>query len=170
MSILEKVYSQNNADIARRMNEFIAKCDEHAPWVLKDPRLWVTIRFWDREVDLSKVKFLVLVRSDLQCWISLILKRHIQTLPHLRSYNGTVNSSILAFLDKAGHEYMTVSYDDLVLKPGRSIRKLNEFLGSNITVKDLANNYNGKLYRWPRGLRDLLLACLIFFKNWRDWA
>src|ERR1035438_9442185 len=26
--------------------QFLADCNEHSPWVWKDPRLWLTIRFW----------------------------------------------------------------------------------------------------------------------------
>src|SRR5689334_25193412 len=31
---------------------FLQYCDEHGPWVWKDPRLWLTIRFWRNMLNL----------------------------------------------------------------------------------------------------------------------
>src|SRR5262245_2536579 len=32
---------------------FIEKCNRHQPWIWKDPRLWLTIRFWRPMLDTS---------------------------------------------------------------------------------------------------------------------
>src|SRR5713226_606371 len=40
--------------------EFLAKCDEHRPWVWKDPRLWLTIYFWKSLLSLDQCRFILL--------------------------------------------------------------------------------------------------------------
>jgi hypothetical protein len=38
---------------------FVTKCDEHGPWIWKDPRLWLTIRFWKNLLDLEQCRFML---------------------------------------------------------------------------------------------------------------
>src|SRR5690242_2078379 len=44
-------------------SSFIAECNQHRPWVWKDPRLWLTIRFWAEFLDLRDCNFILLTRS-----------------------------------------------------------------------------------------------------------
>src|SRR5690242_8271422 len=37
---------------------FLDKCNQHRPWIWKDPRLWLTIRFWAHLLNLEECKFL----------------------------------------------------------------------------------------------------------------
>src|SRR5215472_1847282 len=46
--------------------EFIRHCNEHQPWVWKDPRLWLTIRFWSKLLDLDNCRFILLTRGAVQ--------------------------------------------------------------------------------------------------------
>lgn len=168
-SVIEHVANEDNAVIKDEIRQFIAGCDKHSPWILKDPRLWATIRFWRRAVDFSDVKFLVLVRDDIQCWVSQIIRRQIQSLAHVRFYNNSINKSILNFLQESRYQYKIISYDELILKPEVGIQKINDFLGTNIAVECLEKLYRGNLYQRPRGLKDYLMACLIYIKNYR-WS
>src|SRR5438105_1658760 len=47
---------------------FIRKCNDHSPWVWKDPRLWMTIRFWKNLIDVDNCSFILLTRGYFQCW------------------------------------------------------------------------------------------------------
>jgi hypothetical protein len=44
---------------------FVEDCEGHAPWVWKDPRLWVTIRFWQPLRPRGRVKYILLTRSPI---------------------------------------------------------------------------------------------------------
>src|SRR5581483_5743845 len=66
---------RNIASLAGKIDDspfrdFLAKCDRNAPWVWKDPRLWLTIRFWRPLLHLEDCHFIVLTRGLMQSWIS----------------------------------------------------------------------------------------------------
>jgi hypothetical protein len=42
---------------------FLATCDQHRPWIWKDPRLWLTMRFWHRLMDWDQCTVIVLTRG-----------------------------------------------------------------------------------------------------------
>ena len=80
------------------MQSFIADCDGHAPWIWKDPRLWLTIRYWKRFLDMPNTAFLVIRRDLMQAWISTTLRRQIQTVDYLRRYNDGIHETIIEFI------------------------------------------------------------------------
>src|SRR5687768_15981723 len=53
-----------------RYRSLVAECESHAPWLWKDPRLWLTIRFWAPLLPWDRVRVLLLSRDALQSWIS----------------------------------------------------------------------------------------------------
>jgi hypothetical protein len=57
----------------------VAECDAHSPWLWKDPRLWLTIRFWNGLLDWSRIRVLLLRRDHIQAWVSSTQRRQIQT-------------------------------------------------------------------------------------------
>ena len=59
-------------------------------------------------------------------------------------------------------------YDDLIMYPEETLLKINKVLGSALTVNDLELVYNKELYKKPRGISSLLLALLIYLKNYKD--
>jgi len=145
---------------------FIKKCNDNRPWVWKDPRLWLTIRFWSNLVNLNDCRFILLNRDPLQNWISSTLRRMIQSYNYNKSYNMLVNNSIKTFFKTHNIEYLYILYEDLLLHPEETIGRLNSFLNSNLTIEDLRTVYNGQLYKKSKTYFDLLKAIMVYIKNY----
>jgi hypothetical protein len=154
--------SEDDAECAA----FLGECDRHAPWVWKDPRLWVTIRFWDRLLAARNVKYVLLTREPLQSWVSCTLHRQVQTFGFMRRYNGSIIQSLEKFFAESGAPRLHVVYEDLLQQPERELDRLSEYLGTPVTMEHLRSTYVGKLYRKNHGARDLLLAVLVYLKNY----
>lgn len=148
---------------------FIVECDRHQPWIWKDPRLWLTIRFWKNLLDLDKCKFVLLSRGFVQSWISSTLRRQITTYRYLKNYEERIQESSRAFLKENGLPYIHVQYEGLVLRPDETIAELNSFLQTGLSEEDLKNIYRKPLYRSPRNsLANHLKALLIYLKNYSE--
>lgn len=148
--------------------QFIAECEAHRPWIWKDPRLWLTIRFWARLMDLSQVKIILLTRSALQSWISYNLRRQVQSYAYAKRYCQQIEGSIHAFLAENRLAHLDLLFDDLVMQPDATLRRINEYLGTTLSVDDLRAVYNQPLGKRPRSAVDLVKAGLIFAKNFRE--
>jgi hypothetical protein len=147
---------------------FVAACGQHAPWVWKDPRLWLTIRFWQPLVDWSRVRVLLLSRDPLQSWISTIQRRQIQTYGYLCRYNDSIQASLREFLASNRIDFLPVQYEHLVMNPERELGRIGGFLGTELTLAHLTSTYSGPLRRKPKNLRDGVEAGLIFLKNFGE--
>jgi hypothetical protein len=149
--------------------DFLRRCEAHRPWVWKDPRLWVTIRFWHQVVDLSTCNFLLLTRNHFQCWVSTNSRRIIQSYRHTRSYERAIADANVAFLEENRLPYQHVTYDELIAEPDLTLARLNRFLGASFTLADLAAVYRGPLHKRPgSSLTGSLKAGLIFAKNYHQ--
>ena len=146
---------------------FVENCGRHAPWVWKDPRLWITIGFWKHLLPCDKVKYLVLTREPLQSWVSCTLRRQIQTFGHLRRYNASVEQSLYRYLAAAAAPHLHIVYEDLLLNPERELARLTQFLGRPVTMTHLLQIHQGKLYRRNHGPEGFIKAALIHLKNYR---
>ena len=150
---------------------FMRKCESHRPWVWKDPRLWMTIRFWRQVVDLQSCSFVLLTRDHFQCWISSTSRRIIQSYRHTQAYELGIQDSIAGFLEESRLPYVHITYEGLIAKPDQNIARLNRFLGANMTVQDLASVYRGQLYRRPvSSAPGVAKAVLIYLKNYHERA
>jgi hypothetical protein len=147
---------------------FAAKMAQHKPWIWKDPRLWVTIRFWQRLMSFDDVRFVWLTRDDMQSWISANIRRQIITWSYCKAYNREVNASIEAFLALDDLPYTKVSFEDIVERPEATLDKLNAFLSMNLRMEDLQAVYTKPLRKRARGTRDFLLASAIHAKNYAE--
>jgi hypothetical protein len=147
---------------------FVENCDRHQPWIWKDPRLWLTVRFWRQCIDVDRVRFVVMRRDYEQTWISLTLRRQIQTPEYSRNYRDGITNSIFEFLQDNDLEYLDIVYEDLLVHPENTIGRLNAYLGSGITMEHLNRVYHGPLYRKQRGWLDYVKANLIYFKNYSE--
>jgi hypothetical protein len=146
----------------------IADCDAHAPWMWKDPRLWLTIRFWAPLLDWSRIRVLLLRRDHLQAWVSCTQRRQIQTFEYSRHYNESIQASLRTFLDERGIRYLPVLFEDLIVTPEAEIERLSAFLGNTIGLEHLRSTYDGILHRRPKGVRDMIEAGLIYLKNYGE--
>lgn len=145
---------------------FAEKCTQHEPWIWKDPRLWLTIRYWKQFIDLSNTCFLVIHRESLQAWISTTLRRQIQTMAYERTYNEGIQKSIVDFLEESRLSYVDILYEDLLVTPEKVIDDINRLAGTNVNIGDLKSVFRGTLYRRQHGLKNLLKATAIYLKNY----
>ena len=146
----------------------IARSEAHAPWVWKDPRLWLTVRFWAPLLDWSRIRVLLLRRDPVQAWISTTQRRHIQTYSYLTDYNESIQGSLREFLEANRVDYLPVLFEDLIVTPERELERLSGFLGRAVTMEHFRSSYDGGFYRKPKTLRDGAEAVLIYLKNYRE--
>jgi hypothetical protein len=151
----------------RPYREFLEECNAHVPWIWKDPRLWLTIRFWKNLLNLEDCSFIVLTRGYLQCWTSATLRRQIRSYRDSRMYEQRVKDSAIDFLKENRLPYVQIGYEELIVRPVDSIDRLNGHLGSNLTVDDLKSVYHKPLYKAPGSSWVALgKAALIYAKNY----
>jgi hypothetical protein len=148
--------------------DFVATCEEKAPWAWKDPRLTWTIRLWHRLLPVDRTAFIVLTRDDRQAWVSSNLRRHVQSMAFTQAYNHGITRANVAFLEQHKLPYIKLSYEDLLLSPGPTLERLNEFLGLGISMGDLLAVSRGKLYQKSRSFSDYVVATLIYWKNYGE--
>jgi hypothetical protein len=144
-------------------------CNAHRPWIWKDPRLWLTIRFWKHLLDLDNCRFILLTRGLMQSWISSTLRRQITTYGYQKDYELRVQQSIIGFLAENHLGYLHVEYERLIQKPSVEIDRLNAHLETRLTVDDLKCVYHKPLYKNPRNswLKHVK-AMLIYLKNYSE--
>lgn len=148
---------------------FVEHCNQHQPWIWKDPRLWMTIRFWKNLLDLNQCQFILLTRSAVPTWVSSVLRGQIMSMRFSRAYEEGIKRSITEFLQQNGLNHLHVRYDDLILKPAESIEKLNQYLGCSLTVDDLKKVYREPLYKSPgKSWTKLAKAVVIYLKNYSE--
>ena len=148
--------------------QFIADCNQHQPWLWKDPRLTWTIRAWAQVMDLEKTAFLVLTRDPTQAWISANLRRHVQSFAFTRSYNGGITQSNLRFLQERGLPHLHLSFEDLLLRPEDTLARLNGFFHLGLSLAQLHAVCRLPLHRKSRNWKDFLIASLIYAKNFSE--
>jgi len=165
---LDKICSLRASLDLAPFREFLNRCNDHRPWIWKDPRLWLTIRFWNNLLDLKDCRFVLLTRNQTQCWISTTLRRQIVTYKSFLIYEKLIQESILEFFDESRAPHLYMRYEDLLLHPVETIGQLNEFLGTALTVGDLTAVYHKPLYKIPRSRLDLLKAISIYLKNYSE--
>lgn len=148
--------------------QFIAECEQHRPWIWKDPRLWLTMRYWADLLDLGNIQFVLLTRTPLQSWISYNLRRQVQSYGYAQRYCQQIESEIARFLDERGLKRHEILFDDLIVKPEATLERLNAYLGTALTVDDLRAVYNQPLHRAPRSTLDFVKAALIYARNYGE--
>jgi hypothetical protein len=144
---------------------FVDECDRHRPWVWKDPRLRLTIRFWVPLLDRDSIRIVIITRQHSQAWISRVLRKYVETPRFWREYANEVRGSLLEFVNEHNLPHIELEYEKLLLRPEETLECLNDFLGTRISTHDLLRVYHGPLYRSRHGFVDHIIACLIFLKN-----
>jgi hypothetical protein len=148
---------------------FLERCEEHRPWIWKDPRLWLTIRFWRNLLDQEQCSFILLTRGSMQSWISSLLRRNITSYRYSKRYEERIRQSIEEALVESGRPYLHLTYEELIERPAQAIGRLNQYLGTTLTVEDLKAIYRKPLYRSPRNsLLKHVKALLIYIKNYSE--
>jgi hypothetical protein len=151
----------------RPFRQFLQTCGQHRPWIWKDPRLWLTIGFWRNLLNLEECRFILLTRSIPHSWVSATLRRQIRSYGSFKKYEEAIRNSLTGFLHSNGLSYLHITFENLVVHPEETIRKLNTHLGTELSVKDLDAVYNRPLYKTPRSsVIDYFKAILIYVKNY----
>jgi hypothetical protein len=150
---------------AEPYRQFIQECNCHEPWIWKDPRLYLTIRFWAMMLDHDRLQAIVLTREFSQVWVSHTLRRQIQTPAYLRNYMDGITRLLVECVEEYGLCWLQLTYEDILLKPEYTLQRLESFLGINISLDDLRRTYRGRLYRRHYGIVDYMHAILIYAKN-----
>ncbi len=163
---VSNIDSLKSTRLDKKCKSFLKILKNKQPWLWKDPRLWLTIRYWKRFLNFKECKFIFLTRDSLQVWVSAALKRQIQTYSYSKNYNGGINKSLLSFFKENNLEYLHIHFEDLLLRPEKNIEKLNGYLGTDLTISDLKKVYNDPLYKKRKNLFDFIKAVLIYFKNY----
>ena len=142
-------------------------CEQHRPWIWKDPRLWLTIRFWKSLLPLQACRFVLLTRDATQTWISQTLRRQITTYRYSRDYEERIQQSAVQFFQENTVPFLTVRYEDLIVHPSATIGKLNDHVGTNLKVEDLRQVYRKPLHKSPRSSWvKHLQAVAIYMRNY----
>jgi len=165
---IDRIAGLAGVEDPREYRALVAECDAHAPWLWKDPRLWLTIRFSRGLLDWSRIRVLLLRRDHMQAWVSCTQRRQIQTYEYARHYNESIQGSLREFLDANSIRYLPVLFEDLIVRPDREVARLASFLDVNVAMEHLSSTYDGVLYRRPKSLRDTVEAGLIYLKNYRE--
>ncbi|MEW5770617.1 MAG: hypothetical protein AB1831_09670 [Pseudomonadota bacterium] len=147
---------------------FVDECNRHQPWIWKDPRLWLTIRYWKRFLDRENVSFLTIRREKIQSWISTTLRRQIQSIKHSHYYDSGIHETIQSFLREEGFGSVDVLYEDLLLRPERVIAEINASIGTELTLDDFKSVFRGVLYKKQHGMGNFLRALAIYLKNYPE--
>ena len=144
--------------------KFLQQSEQHQPWILKDPRFWLTIRFWNQLYDFSQTKFILLYRDYRQSWISSTLRRTIQSPAYCHHYDSSIQNTLKSFLQETKLQHIDLQYEKLILQPEGEIERINQFLGTDLCLEHLKSTFKGELYKLPRGYIDHLKAWGIYLK------
>ena len=147
-----------------KYKDFLRECDSRSPWIWKDPRLIITIGFWRNFLDLSNTKFIIIHRNCYELWKSQTIKRIVYSYQYLKKSELKTRLDLLSYLDSNGFSYISIEYDLFTAKPTKFIKKLNEFIGTNLQEKDWHDIYR-KTSRYSHYKRTLL-SFLIYLKNY----
>ena len=153
----------------RPYQEFLKKCNEHRPWIWKDPRLWLTIRYWQNLLDLNDCRFISLTRGLGQLWVSATLRRQIRSYGYSKTYERRIQASVLDFFKETHSPYLNVRYEGLIRHPAATLNQLNAHLDTQLTVEDLKSVYYKPLYENPKpSFKNYVKAVLIYLKNYSE--
>ena len=168
-AVLEQIGALHARIDPRPYQLFLDKCNQHQPWIWKDPRLWLTIHFWKNLLPSENCGFILLTRDYLQSWISATLRRQIRSYGSLKKYERQIQESVVHFLKENNRPYLHILYEELILHPAATIDALNRYLETGLSVEDLAKVYRQPLFKSPRrSSLDHFKAMLIYLKNYSE--
>ena len=113
---------------------FVIKCNQNQPWLWKDPRLCYTIFFWQRFIDITRLRFIKITRDPY-----LVFRSHSKhQVKHLKKdlYNNYAwqTRAVDRFLSE--HNLNALHIDYAELKSPAIIHKINDYLETDISRED----------------------------------
>lgn len=145
--------------------QFSDDCLKHHPWVLKDPKLWMTLGFWLKLFNGQEFRVIILTRNINQLWVSQTNKRIIYDYQYLRCSEKKTQQQLMRFLEQNNIDYLVQEYDLLEEKTENELNRLNQFLKTEINSSDWNQIYNKKKKSFIPFLLEVK-AILIYIKNY----
>lgn len=145
---------------------FLEHCNAHSPWLWKDPRLWMTIPYWIKFINPDDTCFILLKRDNQQAWISVILRRHIQTFNYTKNYNEGIHQALVEFVKERNLSHIELTYEDLIIEPEKTLAQINQLANCSLELEHFKEIFRGHLYKKQHGLKSLIKAILIYLKNY----
>lgn len=145
--------------------KFITDCSEHQTWVLKDPKLWLTIGFWLQIFQQQEIQVVILTRNINQLWVSQTSKRIIYDYSFLKNSEQKSKIGLIDFLNANNVEYLELEYDQLLRKTKKYLGRLNEFLTTDLSLNDWFSIYKKQKNSSVFFSREIK-AILIYLKNY----
>lgn len=141
------------------LSAFLRRCEEHRPWIWKDPRLCYTIHLWSRHLDLQRCSFLVMTREPWRTWTGIINgnRSRLSERQFTAVYDACL-ASVESFLEKEDVTFIRMSFEELVERPRDSIERLNRYVEPDLDVADLREVYRGNLGESRHSRGGYLLA------------
>jgi hypothetical protein len=127
--------------------QLIAAYDQRIPWLMKDPRLCLTLPYWSKLIDWKRTVVVLVHRDPEDVYWSFRRKgwakgdataRRIaigKIEQHFRSAKNAV--------EQYGLPHVTVNYEDYKTRPAHVVQVLNNALDLQLTIEDL--NFRGEL-------------------------
>lgn len=147
-----------------RFKAFIELSEKNTPYLWKDPRLSYTIFYWKNFLNYENTRFILMTRDVKQTWIGSILRGKFPiSLKDIEQVHKNCFYYSMDFLKHGNHDFIHVSFENLISNPEQTIDKLNQFLSTNLAIDDLRAIFRGKLHsiRWSK--IDFIKAKLKFF-------
>ena len=147
--------------------DFLKECNNHQPWLWKDPRLSFTIHFWAQVMDMSPCKFILIDRDPGQGYAGLILNRKVpMSFGEQSQISKNYIDSCNLFLDTQGLDCIRLKFEDLILNTDDVLAQVNSFLNISLSMENIRSVYKGRLNRLRYSRVDLAKAKLIYL-YWR---
>jgi len=118
-----------------KYKKFVEKCEQHKPWLWKDPRLCYTIYFWKSFIDLKDIKLIFITRDHDQIFRSYTKYKVFFTKADVyKKYDEQV-AAVENLIQQENLDVLRIHYDALKNKDAL-IKKLNTYLGTEILPSD----------------------------------
>jgi hypothetical protein len=159
---IERIKNQSTKVDLGKYVRFLKSCEDHQPWLWKDPRLCYTIHFWSRIAEFDDCKFIFTTRDPSQEFAAMIRRRTIVSERQIREVNAEYKKSLCVYLDEAGKSCLFSTFEEMMLQPNEYLMKLNDFLGIDLTLSDLRSIYRGKFGKKKYTLLDIMKSHFIY--------
>ena len=146
--------------------EFVQTCQQNQPWAWKDPRLTWTIHVWHQLLPMDEIELIILSREPLQAWITYNQRRHIESYAFTKRFIDGMTGAVRDFAQSAGKNPLTITFEDILLRPDAVVGNINVLLDSELSVDDLKAVSNIPFGKKSRGFKDFIMASLIYLKNY----
>jgi len=141
----------DSVSCTNRCKDFVHECNNNKPWIWKDPRLCYTIFFWYKLLNIKSCKFILVERDIKQSWTGIVLRGKTPiSFENMKIIENNCIKYSNKFFHEVGVNFLNISFDELILHPEKTIKKINNYLSINLSLKDFQAIYKGSLYklRW----------------------